>query len=97
MAHPSKLTDSDLSAAPAEIPAWSASSGKLHRVFKFPDFSAAFGFMARAALAAEKRDHHPEWANVYNTVTVDLVTHDAGGITRLDVELARDMDRLTGP
>ena len=66
------------------------------RTFVFADFSAAFGFMARAALVAEKLDHHPDWSNVYKKVTVRLSTHDAGGVTALDFELARKMDRIAG-
>lgn len=66
------------------------------RTFVFADFSAAFGFMTRAALVAEKLDHHPDWSNVYKKVTVRLSTHDAGGLTALDFELARKMDRIAG-
>jgi 4a-hydroxytetrahydrobiopterin dehydratase len=66
----------------------------ISRKFTFTDFSEAFGFMARAALAAEKLDHHPEWFNVYNRVEVTLATHDAGGVTDRDVKLAETMDRL---
>jgi 4a-hydroxytetrahydrobiopterin dehydratase len=83
-----KLTDADISAALAKLPGWSLKNGKLHRDYKFPDFAHAFGFMATAAPLIEKRDHHPEWANVYNRVSVDLMTHDAGGITQKDVDLA---------
>ena len=64
--------------------------------FVFRDFNAAFGFMTRAALVAEKMDHHPEWSNVYKTVDVTLSTHDAGGVTELDIKLAEAMDRLAG-
>lgn len=64
--------------------------------FGFKNFSEAFGFMARAALAAEKLDHHPEWSNVYNKVEVRLTTHSAGGLTALDFELAKKMDRCAG-
>ena len=64
------------------------------RTFIFKDFNEAFGFMTRAALVAEKKDHHPEWKNVYKTVEVVLATHDAGGVTRLDVELARAMNGI---
>ena len=67
---------------------WSVAAGKLHREYKFADFPHAFGMMATAAPAIEKMNHHPEWANVYNRVTVDLITHDAGGLTKKDVELA---------
>jgi 4a-hydroxytetrahydrobiopterin dehydratase len=83
-----KLSDSEISSALASLPNWSLKSGKLHREYKFPDFAHAFGFMATAAPLIEKRDHHPEWANVYNRVTVDLMTHDAQGVTQKDVDLA---------
>jgi 4a-hydroxytetrahydrobiopterin dehydratase len=83
-----KLTDGEISAALAQLPHWALKAGKLHREYKFPDFAHAFGFMATAAPTIEKRDHHPEWANVYNRVTVDLATHDAQGITQKDVDLA---------
>lgn len=66
------------------------------RTFKFRDFNAAFGFMTRAALVAEKMNHHPEWSNVYNRVDVVLTTHDAGGLTDLDVALATEMDAIAG-
>jgi len=69
-------------------------NGKLHRELRFADFSAAFGFMTRVALAAEKADHHPEWSNVWNRVTIDLTTHDAGGITANDVALAQHINKL---
>lgn len=67
---------------------------KLHREYQFADFVHAFGFMATAAIAIEAMGHHPEWSNVYNRVTVDLTTHDAGGITAKDVELARKLEAL---
>jgi 4a-hydroxytetrahydrobiopterin dehydratase len=66
------------------------------KTFKFKDFSEAFGFMARAALVAEKMDHHPEWTNVWNRVEVTLSTHSAGGLTELDLKLAEAMDRIAG-
>ena len=68
----------------------------IHKRYKFKDFNAAFGFMARVALVAEKMDHHPEWSNVYNSVEVTLTTHDAGGLTDLDVTLAQKMDAMAG-
>jgi 4a-hydroxytetrahydrobiopterin dehydratase len=77
------------------LPGWSALAGgrdAIQRTYRFADFNAAFGFMTRAALLAEKLDHHPEWSNVYNRVEVTLTTHDAGGVTALDVELATFMD-----
>ena len=74
-----------------------ADDGKsISREFRFRDFGEAFGFMARVALAAEKMDHHPDWSNVYNRVDVRLNTHDAGGLTELDLRLARKMDRIAG-
>lgn len=73
---------------------WHLEDGKLHRVFLFPDFVEAFGFMTRAAIHAEKMNHHPEWSNVYRKVEVFLVTHEAGGITQRDFDLAAIMDSL---
>jgi 4a-hydroxytetrahydrobiopterin dehydratase len=94
MPRPSKLTEAQLQESLAALDGWELKDGKLHKTYKFADFSQAWGFMSRAALIAEKMDHHPEWFNVYSTVRVDLNTHDAGGITRLDVELAQKMDAL---
>ncbi|MFZ4738028.1 MAG: 4a-hydroxytetrahydrobiopterin dehydratase [Bradymonadia bacterium] len=74
-------------------PAWSVHDGALRRVFEFEDFAAAFAFMARSACLAERLDHHPDWSNGGGRVTVDLKTHDVGGLTGLDVALARAMDR----
>ena len=88
-----KLSDAEIHAALAQLSGWTLSGGKLHREYKFPDFIHAFGFMAAAAIAIEKMNHHPEWFNVYNRVTVDLTTHDAGGVTARDVELAKLLDR----
>lgn len=85
-----------LEAALSELPGWTLDSGKLTREFVFSDFNEAFGFMTRVALLAETRNHHPEWFNVYNRVKVQLTTHDSGGITRNDVDLAGDMNRLAG-
>jgi 4a-hydroxytetrahydrobiopterin dehydratase len=87
-----KLNDAELAAAVAELPGWSVDKGKLHKEYKFADFIHAFGFMTIAALAIEKMNHHPEWFNVYNRVTVDLSTHDAQGITSKDVNLAKVLD-----
>src|ERR1700709_1111360 len=80
------------------LPGWSEVAGReaLARTFTFKDFSEAFGFMSRVALVAEKRDHHPEWRNVYKTGEVMLATHDAGGVTALDVELAKAMNAIAG-
>lgn len=73
---------------------WEVVDGRLHRELTFADFSEAFGFMTRVALAAEKADHHPDWSNSWNTVTIDLVSHDAGGLTERDVALAEAIDTL---
>jgi 4a-hydroxytetrahydrobiopterin dehydratase len=77
-----------------ENPRWIAQRGKLHREFVFRDFCEAFGFMSEIALVAERNDHHPEWFNVYNKVVVDLTTHEAGGITQRDLELAEKMSEV---
>jgi len=73
---------------------WTVIGGKLHKIFQFKNFIEAFGFMTRAAIVAEKLNHHPDWSNVYRTVTVNLVTHEANGITALDFKLAKKMDGL---
>ncbi|MEB3300347.1 MAG: 4a-hydroxytetrahydrobiopterin dehydratase [Cyanobacteriota bacterium] len=88
------LTPAEIDALATTLPAWQLVSGKLHRQFSFDDFSQAFGFMARVALAAETLGHHPEWSNVWNRVSIDLTTHDRGGLTNLDVTLARQIDAL---
>src|SRR6202140_2188258 len=77
---------------------WSEAPGReaIAKTFTFKDFNEAFGFMSRVALVAEKRDHHPEWKNVYRTVEVVLATHDAGGVTALDIELAAAMNAIAG-
>jgi 4a-hydroxytetrahydrobiopterin dehydratase len=93
-----KLAGDARTAALAKLTGWSEVDGRdaITKTFTFRDFNAAFGFMTRAALVAEKLDHHPEWFNVYKTVAVTLSTHDAGGLTGRDVELAQAMDRLAG-
>lgn len=78
----------------AQRPQWSLQEGKLHRDLKFADFSEAFGFMARVALLAEAMGHHPEWSNVWNRVSIDLVTHDLGGISSLDQQMAERIDAM---
>ena len=92
----SKLTGAARAAALAKLTGWSEVKGRdaIFKKFVFKDFNAAFGFMTRAALIAEQLDHHPEWFNVYKKVEVTLATHDAGGVTELDIELAEAMDRL---
>jgi 4a-hydroxytetrahydrobiopterin dehydratase len=93
-----KLTGSARANELGKLKGWSEVTGRdaISKKFVFQDFNQAFGFMARAALVAEKMDHHPEWFNVYKTVDVTLSTHDAGGVTELDVKLATEMDRLAG-
>jgi 4a-hydroxytetrahydrobiopterin dehydratase len=88
------LTEEELTTALRQIQGWTVTGGKLHREYKFPDFVHAFGFMATAAIAIEKRNHHPEWFNVYNRVAIDLVTHDSGGITQKDVDLALTLEAI---
>lgn len=90
----SKLSAEDLQTALAELPDWQIVAGKLHRDYVFPTFAYAFGFMATAAPTIERRDHHPEWRNVYNKVSVDLITHDADGITSADIELAKLLEEI---
>jgi 4a-hydroxytetrahydrobiopterin dehydratase len=93
-----RLTGEARRAALAKLPGWREVEGRdaITRKFVFKNFNEAFGFMSRAALMAEKLDHHPEWFNVYKTVEVTLSTHDAGGVTDLDVKLAEAMDRFAG-
>jgi 4a-hydroxytetrahydrobiopterin dehydratase len=91
-AHP--LSAGQIAALTVELPAWTLVQGKLRRDLRFRDFSEAFGFMARVALAAEQLGHHPEWSNVWNRVTIELTTHDSGGLTDLDVALARRIDAI---
>jgi 4a-hydroxytetrahydrobiopterin dehydratase len=93
-----RLSESARAEALAGLPGWSPVDGRdaIHKTFVFQDFSEAFGFMSRAALEAEKADHHPEWFNVYKTVAVTLSTHDAGGLTEKDIALARAMNAIAG-
>jgi 4a-hydroxytetrahydrobiopterin dehydratase len=93
-----KLTADARKNALAKLTGWSEVAGRdaITRKFVFKDFNQAFGFMTRVALVAEKMDHHPEWSNVYKTVEVTLSTHDAGGLTELDVKLAEAMNALAG-
>lgn len=94
----SKLTGDARRSALAGLKGWAEVNGRdaITKKFVFRDFSQAFGFMTRAALVAEKMDHHPEWFNVYKTVDVTLSTHDAGGLTDRDVKLAEAMDKIAG-
>ncbi|MBI4905394.1 MAG: 4a-hydroxytetrahydrobiopterin dehydratase [Acidobacteria bacterium] len=92
----SLLSDTDLKAALTGLPEWAAVDGKLHREYRFADFVQAFSFMTAVALIAESMEHHPDWSNVWNRVTVDLSTHDAGGITAKDVILASKIEAVAG-
>ena len=98
MKRPARLGAAAIARELRSLPGWTVESGALRREYRFTDFSQAFGFMARAALAAERLDHHPDWSNSWNRVTVSLSTHDAGGITTLDFRLAHAMEALAaGP
>lgn len=92
----SKLSEQEIAAELGRLPGWSIESGKLHRAFVCRDFVHAFACMTGVALAAEAMNHHPEWSNVWNKVIVDLTTHSAGGLTRLDFELARKIQQIFG-
>lgn len=89
-----KLTEEQIKKELAGLQGWSVVNGKLHKDFVFTDFIDAFGFMTRAAIHIEKMNHHPEWFNIYNKIKVELVTHDAGGITQNDINLARTLNSL---
>jgi 4a-hydroxytetrahydrobiopterin dehydratase len=93
-----RLTDTVRAEALAQLSGWRLVEGReaIAKQFIFKDFNAAFGWMSRVAMMAEKLDHHPEWSNVYRTVDVLLTTHDADGLTELDIKLARAMDRFAG-
>jgi 4a-hydroxytetrahydrobiopterin dehydratase len=93
-----RLSDEEVAARLHEVPDWVVVDGALHRELTFADFSEAFGFMARVALAAERLDHHPDWSNSWNRVTIDIVSHAAGGLTERCFALAAAIDRITrGP
>jgi 4a-hydroxytetrahydrobiopterin dehydratase len=96
MARIEKLSDGEITQALGRVPGWAVVNGKLHRELKFGTFVDAFGFMTRLAMIAERRDHHPEWQNVYDRVTIDLTTHEAQGITERDVALAEAANALLG-
>lgn len=90
-----KLADAEIQQRLEQVNGWTVQDGKLHREFQFDTFVTAFGFMTQLALIAESMNHHPEWFNVYNRVTIDLMTHDAGGISELDFEWASRADALS--
>ena len=87
-----KLSDNEIQSALTGLIGWSLADGKLHFERTFGDFKEAFAFMTRVALAAEQANHHPEWFNVYNRVRIDLTTHDAGGISQRDLDLAQQIN-----
>ncbi len=94
----SKLTDAERASLPSRLPGWALVTGRdaIQRSFKFADFNAAFGFMSRVALLAERQDHHPEWFNIWNRVDITLSTHDAGGLSSRDLKLAEAIDAVAG-
>ncbi len=89
-----KLSQTDIDEELKNLAGWSVVNEKLHKEFQFDSFNQAFGFMTRAAMEIEKMNHHPEWFNVYNKITIELTTHDAGGITKNDVNLAKILNSL---
>ncbi len=89
-----RLSEEEVAGELPSLEGWSVVDGRLHKDFEFPSFGEAFGFMTRAAMEIEKINHHPEWLNVYNRLSVDLITHDAGGITQNDIALARILNSL---
>jgi 4a-hydroxytetrahydrobiopterin dehydratase len=91
-----KLSESEINAELKNLPGWSVENGKLHKTLQFKSFLDAFAFMTKVAITAEAMNHHPEWSNVYNKVTVDLVTHDLGGISTFDFELAKKIESFVG-
>lgn len=95
-ARPARLTGPARAEALTRVHAWTPVDGRdaISRRFEFKDFNCAWGFMTRVALVAEKMDHHPEWSNVYNRVDITLSTHDAGGLSERDIQLATEIDRL---
>ncbi|MBT5278132.1 MAG: 4a-hydroxytetrahydrobiopterin dehydratase [Nitrosopumilus sp.] len=89
-----RLSELEIKEELKQLSEWNIKNDKLHKEFKFDNFNQAFGFMTRAAMEIEKMNHHPEWFNVYNRITIELTTHDAGGITKNDVNLARILNAL---
>jgi len=96
MAERQKLSEAEVRTRLPEIPGWELVGGKLHKAFRFGSFVQAFGFMTSVALVAEAMNHHPDWSNVYNRVTIDLNTHDVGGISALHFTLAKRIDEIAG-
>ena len=96
MADRQKLAEAEVRVRLSELPGWELAEGALHKTFRFASFVQAFGFMASVALVAEAMNHHPDWTNVYNRVTIALHTHDVGGISALDFTLAKRIEELAG-
>jgi 4a-hydroxytetrahydrobiopterin dehydratase len=94
MSRPKPCSPSEIAERTKRVPAWTLAKDRIRREWRFDDFSRAFAFMTRVALLAEKADHHPDWSNGYGRVTIELSTHDAGGLTTLDFDLAEAIDRL---
>ena len=94
MLRPPKLSEEEIHRRLQDLPGWERAGDRIRRELRFDDFAAAFGFVTRLALRAEKLDHHPEWSNVYDRVRIELSTHDAGGLTALDFELAGEANRI---
>lgn len=90
------LTDAQIQEKLNELPGWTVEGGKLHRELKFGNFVEAWGFMSQVALAAEKMDHHPDWSNAFNTVVIDLMSHDVGALTERDFKLASQINAAAG-
>jgi 4a-hydroxytetrahydrobiopterin dehydratase len=91
---PTKMSGAERQTRVKSLKGWRIQKGKLHKEYKFADFNEAFGFMSRVALIAERMNHHPEWFNVWNRVVIDLTTHDAGGISEQDFQLAERVEML---
>lgn len=91
-----KVSEEEVQEALNELPGWEVKDGKLHKQYKFKDFAAALGWMVQVGIYADKLNHHPDWCNGYNKVTVDLMTHDLGALSTWDIELARKMEELAG-
>jgi len=89
-----KLSESEIKSEMTKLKGWKIVDGKLNRTFEFADFNEAFGFMTRVAMEVEKLNHHPEWFNVYNSVRIELVTHDVGGLSNFDFKLASIINRI---
>lgn len=94
MASRARIPQPEIDSALAGLPGWALVNNKLHCEYRFADFATAFAFMTAGALTAEAMQHHPEWCNVYNRVAIDLTTHDAGGITQKDLEMAAKFEQI---